>query len=289
MELLVVIGIIAVLIGILLPTLAAAREQAKIAQCSSNQRQLATALVMYSTDNKGWLPGSDTYGPLAAGFSDPTKYTGAYIGWVDGGPGGAQVVTVASPGMAVGDQIGNTELAITNGSLYKYIKNIALYRCPGEIFDKRRRSYSMNSYFRPQDNSWPMVNSYMVLKIAQIKRSAECIAFTEEPDPRYDWNVNGFYADPYAEPTAYPDGSGASMQYHWEDVVGSWHRGGACFSFADGHAEYWRWKSKGTVDYDRNAIANHWPTWQYIQPNGSDTSDLDRVKRGIATWDKKRM
>ena len=56
-ELLVVIGIIAVLISILLPTLSKAREQAHRAQCLSNQRQIITSIIMYAGDNKGTLPG----------------------------------------------------------------------------------------------------------------------------------------------------------------------------------------------------------------------------------------
>lgn len=52
-ELLVVIGIIAILIGILLPTLNRAREAANKAACLSNMRQLGMALLEYSTKYKG--------------------------------------------------------------------------------------------------------------------------------------------------------------------------------------------------------------------------------------------
>jgi prepilin-type N-terminal cleavage/methylation domain-containing protein/prepilin-type processing-associated H-X9-DG protein len=55
-ELLVVIGIIAVLISILLPALSKARRQAYTLQCSSNMRQVAMALTMYINDNKGKFP-----------------------------------------------------------------------------------------------------------------------------------------------------------------------------------------------------------------------------------------
>jgi prepilin-type processing-associated H-X9-DG protein/prepilin-type N-terminal cleavage/methylation domain-containing protein len=55
-ELLVVIGIIALLIGLLLPALNRAREQAKQTQCLSNLRQLGQAAYAYAAENQGSLP-----------------------------------------------------------------------------------------------------------------------------------------------------------------------------------------------------------------------------------------
>lgn len=55
-ELLVVIAIIAILAALLLPALGRAKEQAQVAACISNQRQLYTALTLYASDHDGLYP-----------------------------------------------------------------------------------------------------------------------------------------------------------------------------------------------------------------------------------------
>jgi prepilin-type N-terminal cleavage/methylation domain-containing protein/prepilin-type processing-associated H-X9-DG protein len=54
-ELLVVIGIIAIMIGLLMPALTKARQHANMVACRSNLRQIGTSLMTYANNWRGWM------------------------------------------------------------------------------------------------------------------------------------------------------------------------------------------------------------------------------------------
>lgn len=125
-ELLVVIGIIALLISILLPSLSKARAAAQRAVCLSNERQVGQALVMYANSYRGWYPpvpewanisgnfqayDSNTYLASNGHFSGGTTYDTKYL--LPNPPGGAWI-----------------DLGLLYGS--NAIKNVQAFYCPAQ-------------------------------------------------------------------------------------------------------------------------------------------------------------
>jgi prepilin-type N-terminal cleavage/methylation domain-containing protein/prepilin-type processing-associated H-X9-DG protein len=166
-ELLVVIGIIALLIAILLPVLNKAREQANQIKCLSNVRQIGMAFFMYADANYGRFPYS---APYAANEVDNEDW----IWW--------QEVPVAPTGTNYGRPIVDFDSSAIAAYLSRPL-NPNLFRCPSDDTSNRlsqgpggyyRYSYSMNMHMSGANVNCPRLTS--------IRNSSEKVLLVEE-DP----------------------------------------------------------------------------------------------------------
>jgi prepilin-type N-terminal cleavage/methylation domain-containing protein len=147
-ELLVVIGIIAVLISILLPTLARARESANRVKCASNLRQIAMASIAYANENRGSLPPTRfDNGPTQSPTYD-YLFTYSYThNWP--GPGGQEL------GANIGRLI-----------VRKHLSTWDIIECPssGRAQDDQWRQYQYNIHIKQKGTAkkvwWNKINNF---------------------------------------------------------------------------------------------------------------------------------
>jgi prepilin-type N-terminal cleavage/methylation domain-containing protein/prepilin-type processing-associated H-X9-DG protein len=190
-ELLVVIAIIAILAAILFPVFAQAREKARQSSCLSNMNQLGKGFMLYADDWDEGLPGGAPY--------NSTKNKGDWVGmkkW--GGP-----CTKDNPMMP------------EEGSLWPYIKSVAVYVCPsGQETVDFRLSYATNC----------LLDFAAMADLANSKPGVSGLVLLVDESKTLN---DGFFC-----------GSNTA------DVPEVVHTGGANYLFADGHGKFYK---KGTL------------------------------------------
>jgi prepilin-type N-terminal cleavage/methylation domain-containing protein/prepilin-type processing-associated H-X9-DG protein len=234
-ELLVVIAIIAILAAMLLPALSRSKQQAITTKCLSNHKQLILAWTMYADDNHGVLVENNALGtgPYNAGQA-----------WISGNM------------QAVLDM---TNLAdIKNAKLYPYSESTAIYKCPADVIPyavggktyDRTRSYSMSGQMNSAE---PMELQFPCnVKLSDIRHPppAHAFVFIDEAACSID---DGYYAIDV-------------LIHQWQNLVAAWHDNGDNLSFADGHAEHWKWYDSLTMQLAAATVPKYNATAPPQQP-----------------------
>jgi prepilin-type N-terminal cleavage/methylation domain-containing protein len=253
-ELLVVIGIIALLVGILLPALAKARAQANEVKCMNNLHQFSIGLMIYVNQNKGTLP-SEGYGDgNGAGtkslgiWSDPSAWWNALPSLASGkayndmqlstvvplpgsGANSVFVCPTASPAVTV---TGSGDLPTLNGGFFQmYGSDDSVLSLPPPANAPpsapcvARPVYWCYVYNSKLNETLPANVNW--IKITQIAHTTEVPILVEKL-------MAPLYNDPTYQPSAEPLGRGKTA---WTRF-GNRHRLGGFLLFVDGHVGWFK-------------------------------------------------
>ena len=192
-ELLIVIGIIAILAGVLLSTFGGATESARLAKCQSNLRNLAAAANTYAMETDHYpLAGSEQY--MSTEISDSgdivIKVCEGWVSWLDKGMFKGKMTSERSVNQSY--YVGNDEdvtHALTNGAIWRAVgRNRSVYQCPVHMKTCQSTakctpgwSYAMNPYFGCEREKGKALPDLERIYMSSIRRADRRLLFAEIP------------------------------------------------------------------------------------------------------------
>jgi prepilin-type N-terminal cleavage/methylation domain-containing protein/prepilin-type processing-associated H-X9-DG protein len=251
-ELLVVIAIIAILAAMLLPALGRAKDKASQIACLNNNRQLQFCWLMYIDDQEQVLPAN-----------------GAIVTPVREG------LTMGASSWLGGNAFTDTTLTnIQNGAFYSYNKSAGIYKCPADkstVRDlgqmPRTRSVAMSMYMNWLPFPFSFDYNTCWHKASQISHPSRAFVFIDEHEKSIQQGAFGLSAPNKYQLFGCPI-------WNWISFPATRHNNGCSLSFADGHAEAWRWKETRTVEISKK---NAWIAWPSNPSSGDRDRDLGRL------------
>jgi prepilin-type N-terminal cleavage/methylation domain-containing protein/prepilin-type processing-associated H-X9-DG protein len=276
-ELLVVIGIIALLISILLPSLSKARETANRAKCGSNLRQIGQAMKLYANENNGAYP--------RGYYQSASNLLGALV---DVTADQAYSLVYRPPGTAVP----TTAINIVTQEFWMLLRTedlvAAVFTCPSANFEAD--SYTVNTAARtPQGQGNFSATTNLAYSIEPAYPSAAALNLG------FKWTDAGWTADMAMAADMNPGDTGpggggplnvrsTSSSKQQQDGNSTNHqRLGQNVLFGDGHVEFAQNQFAGAAQdpiYVGNTFTNGTPdfvgtSWKHVPDSDSPSGPQD--------------
>jgi len=255
LDLLAVVGVIALLACFVAPGLARTKPAGQSIQCLSNTRRLANVWHMYAQDNNDRLVIVFHGGNAQGGNFDPSLGPAWAEGWLDW--------TTSTDN--------TNENFLLNEKYARFAPYLStapsVFKCPSDIFltpaqrargwTQRVRSYSIDITLgagNAESGPWDAAYSH-VKKLSQMRfpSPAETYAFLDEhPDSMND----PAFQNPH--------------ETSWVDYPGRYHNGATALSFADGHAEMHQWQSAFASRSGAQVNYSNWVINENVNPGDPD-------------------